>query len=374
MNAPRRLPLFPLFLLPLLTLGWAAAAMAAEGGEPVLRDYPSPFFLAPHQLEISADYLVMNSTVDVLNVREGELDAVDSALADSLGDLEGGRLLVNYGLFARTNLHAEYSRREIEMGLGRFDINTAELALRQGVPLPWHGLALAVEGGARGNWADDLSFTRVADIDRFVRRIDPETSISETASHVIISTGEGTVFVPKADKPPLDAELEAMHDLGFFLRLLLGAEVGPLRPSAFVEVGHTRIDSRIDSNVATFVGGSVAAALADRFPVDLDRSEEYLKGGVQLALTLFDRLTLQSAYEYLRLDRDSGLQGADDNHIVRADATWYFTPQVGLNIGGVYYRRQFNGVIPFLYNRYSRTTFDHDYGVLSLGLIGRWGG
>jgi hypothetical protein len=262
------------------------------------------------------------------------------------------------------------------MGIAEFEIDTAELALRQGLTPPgapgW--LALAVEGGTRGNGAGDLRFTRIRDIDRYARRIDADVGISETASHVIFTTPEGTVFSPKADKPALHIELEEMSDWTLFARLLLGTRIGRLTPGAFLEYGHTRIDTRIDSNVAAFVGGSITEPLAAHFPLDLDRSEQYWKGGVQVAWAVLDRLTLQFAYEYLHLNRDSGLAAAEDNQIIKADATWMITPRVGLNLGGVYYRQQLNGVIPFLYNRFSQSTFDHDYGVLSLGLIGRWGG
>jgi len=366
-----------LLLTFLLAVWWPAAAWAEGAFGPILRDYPVPCFLAPHQLELSVDYLVMNESVDIFDLRNEELDSVSADLrSTSLGDLEGGRVLVNFGLFATTNLHAEYARRDIEMGVAEFEIDTAELSLRQGVPLPWtaHGLALAFEGGARANRADDLRFTRVRDIDRYVSRIDPDVTVTETASHVIITTGDGTVFSPKAGKPPLNIELEEMGDRTLFLRLLLGAQVGRFTPSAFFEYGHTHIDTRIDSNVAAFIGGSVAGEVAGRFPLDLDRSEDYWKGGAQLSWSVLDEVTLQLAYEYLRLHRESGLDAADDNHIVKADLTWMFIPHMGLNLGGVYYRRQLNGVIPFLYNQFSKTTFDHEYGVLSLGLIGRWGG
>lgn len=366
-----------LILILLAAANWPAAARAEGPSGAILRDYPAPYFLVPRQVEVAADYLVMNEAVDFFNLRNREMDSVASDLRSaSLGDLEGVRLLVNYGLFARTNLHAEYARRRIEMGVAAFEIDTAELSLRQGVPLPRtaHGLALAVEGGARGNRADDLRFTRIQDIDRYVRRIDPDVTVAETASHVIITTADGTVFSPKAGKPPLDVELLEMGDRTLFLRLLFGGSFGRLAPGAFLEYGHTSIDTRIDSNVAAFVGGSVAEEVAGHFPLDLDRDESYWKAGVQAAWSVLDELTLHLVYEYLRLGRQAGLDAAGDNHIVKADLSWFFAPHLGINLGGVYYRRQFNGVIPFLYNRFSQATFDHDYGVLTLGLIGQWGG
>ena len=364
-------------LIAWLTCGFSGVAGAAGLTGGPLRDYSVPYFLAPHQVEVSADYLVMNSTVDIFNFRDSELSSVSSDLRTaSMGDLNGGRLLVNYGFLDRTNLRAEYLYRDIDMGLANFKIHSGELALRQGLALPHvpEFLTLAVEGGARGSLAEDIDFNQISDINRYVRKIEPGTSISETGSHVVFTTPDGSVYSPKAGKAPLDVTLKDMNDQTVFFRLLLGLKPAVLTPSLFLEYGHTWIDTCIDSNVATFVGGSLAEYLTGDFPVDLSRSENYWKGGVHISWQVLHSVTAQAAYEYLRMQRGSGLDASDDNHIVKADLTWEVTPSLGLNLGGVYYRHQFNGVIPFLYNRYSQNSFDHEYGVLNIGLIGKWGG
>ena len=76
----------------------------------------------------------------------------------------------------------------------------------------------------------------------------------------------------------------------------------------------------------------------------------------------------------MRFFRDDALDYLDSNSILGLDFNWYVTDRLVFTIGGELYHRQLNGIIPFLYNEYTQTTFDHTYGRMNLGIAYLFGG
>jgi hypothetical protein len=366
--------LFVLNFLGVFLLAWSAPADA----EPpfLLRDYPTVLLAPKGQLEISADYLVMDSAVDIFDFREEESKSVDPSLrTPSLGDLNGGRLLVNYGLFSSTTLHGEYVYRDVDLSFSDFQVHSLEFSLRQGIlgHPSGRGPRVTLDAGARLDFGEDIDFDSIDRINSIVRRIDPELSVSDIGSHLVFSHGDEQLFVSKAGRDPLGIAVEDMRDHTLFIRLTAGAPFGPLFPNLFAEVGRSEIDTRVTGNVDQYVPEGFGAAVDD-LPLRLDRNENYWKVGGDLLVALPFDLQANLAYYYQRMDRDASLDFVDYNHVVQGNLTWFLNDRVAVDLGGTYYRRQFNGVIPFLYNEFTQTGFDHDYGVVHLGLSGVFGG
>jgi hypothetical protein len=147
MRVPIRVPAwFASFLVVILLLAWSGAAFAAHPF--LLRDHPGVMLAPKGLLEISLEYLVMNDTVDIFDIRDGEIETVNPDLrSPTLGDLNGGRLLVNYGLLPRTTLHGEYTYRDVDLSVSDFQVHSMELSLRQG--LCW---AMAPRGNRWWRW------------------------------------------------------------------------------------------------------------------------------------------------------------------------------------------------------------------------------
>jgi hypothetical protein len=107
-------------------------------------------------------------------------------------------------------------------------------------------------------------------------------------------------------------------------------------------------------------------------PIDLSRNESYWKGGFSVFLRTPFRTLTYLEYSYVRLNRDADLGYVNYNHIVRAKIDYFLKSNVILSVGGEYLHRQFNGQIPFMYNKYSQTNFDHRYGWAEVGVVFLW--
>lgn len=350
-------------------LGLVQPAGAADGYS---LDFGRARVLPPGKVEVSAAHLRMDEHIDLLDLREREISAQTAKAFPGLGDMRGARLLLNWGLLPTTQLHGEYAWRNLDNGLLQMDIDSYELSLRQLLRRAAPGRpALLLDFGARVNRAGDSVIRAVDEIDLFVKRINRNYSVAETPTHLVVGNGSATAFFPKADHPRLAVAVEDLLDVTPFLRATCGWTLGAWEPALFVELGHSWIDSTIDSNLNAIVGTTFAAAAAD-FPIDLKRSESYLKGGFNLYGPGPWGTQGNLRYEYLHLERDSGLDAVNDNHILKADLILPLAKHWALNLGATYYHRQLNGVIPFLYNRYTQSTYDHDYGTAHLGVVARF--
>ena len=171
--------------------------------------------------------------------------------------------------------------------------------------------------------------------------------------------------IPRKADPQIS--VEDMQDYTWYLRLTLGYPEKIFYPNIFLEAGYTRIDTRLDTNLTDMIPQSYKSYLPD-FPIDLGRTERYLSAGFSFFLqTPFDTIT-HLEYEYKRIYRDKGLDYIPDNHIARGEIAYLLTQNVILHLGATLLYRQFNGEIPFLYNKYTQTTFDHPYGWMEFGV------
>lgn len=342
---------------------------AAASGPDYALDFGRARVLPVGAAEVSAFHLRMDDHIDLFDFREREVSAQTARAFSGLGDLKGARLLANWGVLPATQLHGEYSWRNLDNGLLRMDIDSYELSARQLLHPQAPGRpAVLLDFGGRVNRAGDSVIRSVAEIDLFVKRINRNYSVSETPSHLVLGTGSATAFFPKANTPALQVSVEDMVDMTPFVRATCGVSLGAWEPALFIELGRSWIDSSIDSNLNTIVGTSFSSVAAD-FPLKLDREENYAKAGFNLYGPGPFGTQGNLRYEYLRLDRPSGLDAVNYNHILKADLVMPLTPRWALNLGATYYRRQLNGVIPFLYNRYTQTSYDHDYGTAHLGVV-----
>ncbi len=354
---------------------------------PYLKDFITVDVPDPGGLDVSADYLMMNDAIDLFDFREGEVDSSTLNASPALGDLKGGRLLVNLGILPSTGLHAGYTRSEIAAGPFDFTIDTWELYLRRQLwsQSPRSFVGASVDFGGRIDRARDRHITDLSQVNQLIRRLGPEfseVSVSKVNDRgidfVSIDSGDGVALLtPQAGLPDFEVSLTDVEDYSFFGRVILGRFFDGGGAHLFFEAGRSVIDTTIDSNIALFLPDeqflpdSVNQGLAE-LPMDLDRDETYYKVGGNLQLQLPFGLLGNLKYEYLRLDRDKDLSFIDYNHIVTGDLIWPLGEHVALDLGATYLRRQFNGVIPFMYNTLSQTTFDHDYGFVNLGVVARF--
>jgi hypothetical protein len=104
---------------------------------------------------------------------------------------------------------------------------------------------------------------------------------------------------------------------------------------------------------------------------DLDFSLNRDEKSINLGFELFyhDRYSIKLKYYYTKLFRadSENLNYIDYNHVINLNFIKPLDKKRFIYIGGKYMHRQFNGEIPYLYNKYSQTTFDHRYGFARVG-------
>ncbi len=357
-----------LFLVSILSASHVAAA-STEGVRHFLKGFSAALMMPQGQWELSADYLVMNDTVDVLDVREDRLKSVSAAFQDpSVGDLNGVQLQLNYGLLPSSTLRLGYAYRDIELSFADFKVHSTDLAWRQALlQNPQTSFLLTLDGGLRFDKVQDRNFSDFEDIELLANRINPSfnVNISDIGSHFVFERNGLSVLTPRERGAP-EIALEQMQDLTPYLRLSASMPVGRVLPSIFAEFGKSWVDSEISTNLGTLI----PELTSSQFPLseNLDRDETYWKVGWGLSYAAPSGLTANLEYSYIQISREDSLDFIDDNHVLAAELGYFVTDSFAINLGGTYYRNLYNGVLPVLYNRFTQTGFDHDYGEAHAGV------
>ena len=352
-----------------------------DQNEIVLKNYPLAITLPKNKLELSLDYLSINDTLDIFDVRDNEFSNNSRSDTAGLGDLQGSRLWLNYGLFPKTLLTAGVAYKEIDYASTALNITSLDLSLRQMLIDSEYSLlpfSIAMDLGVHANIGKDLILTRDTDINRMIDRftdqnINVEINDLYVWFHRETDSSKISLGVPRQGKPDPNVSIKEMQDISPFIRLTVGKRFKNIFPNIFMEYGHTFITSKIDSSLLLYFPEAIKTSIPD-LPMDLDREENYLKIGACLLIKLPLNFMAGLEYNYLKIFRDSHLNYIDYNQIINADLFYRWTDQITLNIGGSYYERQLNGILPFFYNEYTQTTFDHKYGVIRFGVTVLFGG
>lgn len=324
-------------------------------------DFPTLNQPRAAELEWSAELLGMNKQLDLFDVRSSSDACSDCSEDIVFGDSQGIRFLLNYGLNDSLSVRGEYSHWSLENGFDDVVIDSGALALRKKV-----GSSFVAELGARGNRGSSLKVTEYNRLKILLNYIleDKNFSFVDGASHFIIKHEGTTLNLDKSDDP-IRISVSGMQDVTTYGRLLYGFPVAKrLNATLFLEGGK----SWIETDINVYLHPELAQ-LVDLPQMDVARTETFLKSGIDFLAhgpwgTVWD---LNWSYE--RLFREEDLNYVEYNQILNGDVLIPVHQSVAIRLGGSWYRRQFNGVVPFAYNRITQTTFDHDYGTLRLGVV-----
>lgn len=270
---------------------------AADMGDAPLRDYSVALPLPAGRLEAGIDFLRIDDNIDIFNTREIESsDDQNDENVSYLGDMTGYRAYANYGLFSETVLHSSAISRELELGSDTLEIFSCDISAKQTLFNKKYGdlPVLAADFGLR------MAF--------------------------------------------LDEPGQKAKNYTPFARLTTGKMIADFFPNVFVEYGHTRIESETGEDLSGESG-------------DGDRNENQVRAGACLLFKMPYTAMMRLEYNFIRLFREDGLDGVDDNHVMKSDVNWFIDERFVLNLGFVYYHRQFNGEIPLLYGESAQTDF-----------------
>jgi len=348
-----------------LLLGPAVSAFGDLGGE----GFRNVGEWQEARWKITAGARGITDSLDVLNLRDtdvGNRHSIDP------GDLQGAGLRIS-------RLLGPNARVQLSLGHDVLDYGFEDLKVFQASgsghwrPFSW----MQVWAGLRSSMAADMTYTTPDAVNAMLGRFKVRDKVDWDDEDVRFIRTSGTmtitVFVPREGRPDPKIALEDLSDRTLFAGMVLGAPIGILTPSVFVEVGRTDITTRLSTTLDVYAD-AVDRKLPVKFPLSLDRDENYLEAGVSCALRLGSSWRLLAEYSEIQIDRDKGLDSQEKNQILSSALFWRFSEKMELHLGARYFERQLNGVLPFLYNTYSQSTFRHSYGLIYGGVSFFWDG
>ncbi len=333
---------------------------------PFIKDHPSSMILPKHYLELDYNYGKINDTLDILNLKQKELKNIN---AGDIGNYTENGGIINFSLTDDFMVTGILKKRNLDYGKGSLDVKTYGLSFRKSF-----NSLVSFDFGFIKNKGDDIKFIDLDEINYYAKKFDPRISIKYTPKFIIFTKKEAngnTEEIGVLRKEDLYISIENMKDYTKFYRLTLGKTYDIFYPNIFFEYGRTKITTKIDSNIRELLPDKYKNFVPG-LPVKLDRHEKYYKFGCSLFIKTPLRTLTYIEYFYQKFKRGSGLNYVDYNQVFKAELNYFVRGNIILSIGGIYLHRQLNGEIPFLYNKYSQTTFDHRYGWLNFGLTYIW--
>jgi hypothetical protein len=319
-------------------------------------------------LEIGFDYGLLNDTVDILNLKSKTLKKISNKNIGAIGDYKEYGLTLNYGISLKSMLSLQLKKRYLDYGAGTLKFFTYDYSFRKSF-----NSILSLEFGYKGNIADNLKMDDLSSMSYYLKKVDPTLSFEINDKFIIVKkeVQGSTVEVGFKKKENPYIKLKNMKDSTKYIRVTLGKTFEYFYPNMFLEYGHTDIKSEIDSNLKNIVPSAFTKYLP-QLPISLDRTEWYYKYGFSLFFrTPFKTLT-SLQYSYIKINRKKSLSYMDNNHILDFKIGYFLSKRIILNFHAKYLKNQFNGEVPFLYNKYTQTTFDHQYGWVGFGVTYLW--
>ncbi|MBD3799738.1 MAG: hypothetical protein IE883_07685 [Epsilonproteobacteria bacterium] len=339
-------------------------------GAPI-EDTKAPLLLPKSSWELSYHYGIMNDTIDILNIREKELSNSYAKNSTSIGDMTSHTLGVNYTAFQQTMIHLSIATETIGYGSSDLDVMKYEAYWRY-VWSPTERMAVGFDAGVRGNWAKQISLSTANEIQYYINVTGKNIQASETSEYLWLTktTTDTSLSLgfPKSEHP--DVSIDDLSDRSLFLRTSIAYPYTAWTPSVFAEYGQTSIQGAIDTNLDDIAGVNFQDLFDSYtiFPIKLDRNERYMTVGFNLRMDGPFETTLDASYAYTKLFRDESINTIDYNHKLTLGCSIPYDEELVFTLSGTYLDRQFNGEIPFLYNNYSKNSFDHPYGWVKLGV------
>ncbi len=327
----------------------------------------SAYPLSGDRLKIGFNYNKINDTIDVLNIKKSELGSSKSY--GSIGDASGFDLSLGYGFDRFGALYYDFGYLGIKFTdkklknqksdiYAKIDIfNSSKNSLFK---------TISFDIGYIKNSANDLDIKNTQTLNSMIRKIRPNTDIRFDEGGIVYGDNTLYIFDENGVLPPY-VKISNMSDSSLYIRALSGF----LFDRWGVNFNLTLKRSSIKSSVTLEPSDNEIIKIAtDKFAeVNLNRDESSLSMGVNYILSLYS-YSFEGSYSYIKiLNRDRELKRVDSNHIVTSTISKDIADGLKIFIGAKAMLHQFNGVIPYLYNEYTKDKFDKKYGYAKVGFI-----
>lgn len=335
---------------------------------------------APWHGEVEVGLDIMNGTVDLLNVRQGHLDA----RGDTIGDYSGGHLRGRLALTKRLGVEAAVWKRAMKTPFDEGESLSWQGAMQYQATINIRGLpAVALRVSGWGDSTDEVlkgSATNLFNLNnsdantRKMRVEDPQDTQFQgdiigswtLSSHSLFSTFV-SMGVSSVDFGHAYAELQRYPE---------GCEY---QLSAAASKLHLRlVNSDTHRCVIKSMTPNLNFPMPDGMYIRYDATYFQTGGNLQwfnetwrtrigYRFQKWNRGELDEAVERYQHTPDKTVY--DVNHHLTAEVAYRVRDKTGLFIRGQLMQHQFVGDVPFSYNLFSSHKFQGRYGFLTFGIV-----
>jgi hypothetical protein len=320
------------------------------------------------EIEISLAKQLMNDTVDMLNIKESEFGG--NKKFDAIGDLDGNGVKLRYGITNDLMINLDIQRQNIQYSDNTLTNKKEDIYLRYNIfqnEGTFFNSGVSIDIGYVRNKLDNFYMKDINIINDTIAKILP----NENAKLVY----EDGSTKPKGYYANFDStstnlndepyiSLEDTLDKSNFIRLITGWHTIHSTTDFYIGIKNTKIKTTISTT-------DEILDLANKEGYDLEqnlnRSEKMYMAGFNYSIE-HKKFIYEFGFEYDKFIRDEGLDYIDYNYIFDMSITRYINKNLSVFVGSKIMYRQLNGQIPYLYNTYTQTSYDHKYGYVNAGI------
>lgn len=325
------------------------------------------FTVPKNKVTLKGSFYKINDTLDIFNVKEHEIDSLSKFGA--LGDMKGYEAAIGYGLTDRISIHYKHEYLDIDYGGGSSIKNKRDdLFLR--VNLYYHPYsfinAWSVDFGYVKNSSNPLEIKNDDMLNAMIRKIAPDTPLSIKNGVITYGDFSGSIYENGKKVYPF-VKVGDLKDSSFYTRVIAGIKFDKSLLDLFIGYKKSDINSKISIEPSNNTLITNAIKKLNISIPDLSRDEKSYFAGFTYALE-YKKFLFEAGYRYVYLDRKD-IDYENCNHIIDMSISKILTKNLLIYIGGKIMINQFNGEIPYLYNRYTQTQYDKKYGYAKFGFV-----
>ena len=307
------------------------------------------------------EYQKSNKTLDVFHLRDSDI----SNTFGGIGDLDGIQLKIYHGINKTLTMLGAFQFQKIKYGDGDLKNFYFNADLKKLIFSNFEETnAFSIDFGIKINKAENINFDNKIYLENLAKKFLNVKSVKILNNKIGVIKNDGTTEILNLTSPP-SIDLTNMKDFSPYFTFTIEKDLNKAFVSIFSSLSYTKIWTNIKANITPADEETKEKLENYNLSKNLDRDEKTLSIGFNI--TTKTPIIMELSYKYLRIFRNKNLNYINYNHIIDLDFIKPINHQIFIYLGGKLLYRQFNGVIPYLYNKYSQTTFDHKYGWARVG-------
>jgi len=319
-------------------------------------------------IDLSISLSKVNDTLDIFNIKESEFGS--SGLdTKSLGDMDGVKIDLGYTFDDKLYLHSSFSQKKLEYSGSTLVNYNLDLYLRYQF-YNQENMAFSIDGGYTSNSAKDTYIRDIKSINRVLKNFSSgkNIKIKEVDDYYRVSYQDKNGVIRSLDlknKPYI--AIVNTDDESFYSRVIGSLKKEKWLFDTYLGYREIKIQNQTDSSLLDEADPKLKKELS-KINFSQNRTDGMLFGGIGVAYKIDDKFDTAFNYQYNKMLRIDCLEETEMNHIFNVDLSYKIEKDWSIFIKTQLMLNQFNGEIPYLYSNYTKTTFDHKYGFVRLGV------